>query len=645
MQIGIQEELLQLHVLGLLEPLLADKTTGSHLIWATDAHAERGPSYRREREIEAADITGINADVIKTRARKALEQQSARTKQHAEVFTPRHICERMLSEADTSYFGASDPFLSSEKIPFTDAKAWQSYVDARRLEITCGEAPYLTERYDVTSGEVIPLSERLGVLDRKFRVVDENTDGEEEWLKWAFRALEATYGYEFQGDNVLLARLNLLMSFAEAYSGRFGRKPDIKSYRHAETIIVWNLWQMDGLSGTIPYCKATEEYRQFSLFDTEEESVASEQPHCRIKDWRRDRSFTYSSLKEGGSNKMKFDFVIGNPPYQEDNDNNGRKAPIYHLFMEESFKIADIVELITPARFLFDAGQTPKAWNKKMLSDSHLKVLHYEADASKLFANTEIKGGVAITLYNSKSEYKKVGVFTPYGILNEIVARIDSFGTSNERLDSIVSSRGNYRVTDIFFSDYPYAVDRLGKGTGNMMASNFFEKVPECWKSEEIEKSNCVGILSRVNGSRTICYIKREYVRNNEFLDCYNIAFPKSNGNGNFGEVLTVGEILKPGFGATDTFVSIGLFENEIEVKNLDKYLKTKFLRALLGVKKVTQDNPKSVWSIVPLQDFTPSSDIDWSKPISEIDRQLYAKYGLSESEIAFIESHVKEMV
>ena len=129
----------------------------------------------------------------------------------------------MLSEADSSYFGASDPFLSSEKIPFTDAKEWQSYVDARRLEITCGEAPYLTERYDVTSGEAIPLSERLGILDRKFRVVGENTDSEEEWLNWAFRALEATYGYEFQGDNVLLARLNLLMCFAEAYSRRFGK--------------------------------------------------------------------------------------------------------------------------------------------------------------------------------------------------------------------------------------------------------------------------------------------------------------------------------------------------------------------------------------------------------------------------------------
>ena len=644
MQIGIQEELLQLHVQGLLEPLLADKTTGSHLIWATDAHAERGPSYRREREIEAADITGINADVIKTRARKALEQQSARTKQHAEVFTPRHICERMLSEADTSYFGASDPFLSSEKILFTDAKDWQSYVDARRLEITCGEAPYLTERYDVTSGEAIPLSERLGVLNRKFRVVGENTDGEEEWLNWAFRALEATYGYEFQGDNVLLARLNLLMSFAEAYRGRFGRKPDIKSYRHAETIIVWNLWQMDGLSGTIPYCKATEEYRQFSLFDTEEESVASEQPHCRIKDWRRDRSFTYSSLKEGGSNKMKFDFVIGNPPYQEDINSKGDRAnPIYHEFMEEAFAISSVVELITPARFLFNAGQTSKAWNEKMLSDKHFKVLHYESNAANVFPTTDIKGGVVITLRDEKKDYGAIDTFTPYAELNEIVRKTKNM--CGDFLNDIVAPRGNYRTTQKFASDYPDVASRLGKGSGNMLVSNFFEKIPEAIYDGGAGEVDCYKILCRINGERTYCLIKKGYIESNAYIAGYNVAMPEANASGKFGERLTEGEILVPNEGATDTFVSIGSFKTEIEARTLQRYIKTKFFRALLGVKKVTHHCPPSVWSLVPLQDFTPSSDIDWSKPIPEIDRQLYAKYGLSESEIAFIESHVKEMV
>jgi len=644
-QIGIQEELLQLHVQGLLEPLLADKTTGSHLIWATDAHAERGPSYRREREIEVADITGINVDVIKTRARKALEQQSARTKQHAEVFTPRHICERMLSEADASYFGASDPFLSRDKIPFPDTKAWQSYVDARRLEITCGEAPYLTERYDVTSGEAIPLSERLGVLDRKFRVVGENTGGEEEWLNWAFCALEATYGYEFQGDNVLLARLNLLMSFAEAYSGRFGRKPDIKSYRHAETIIVWNLWQMDGLSGTIPYRKATEEYRQFSLFDTEEEGIATEQPHCRIRDWRSGRSFTYSSLKEGGSNKMKFDFVIGNPPYQEERQGESNTAtPVYHTFIDNAYGVADKVMLITPARFLFNAGYTPKDWNKKMLSDKHLKVVKYYPDSESIFKGVDIKGGVVITYRDRKANFDAIRVFTQYPEMNQVLHKvIESDGFVG--IDTIIISSFAYHYTKSMYEENPELRGRASKGHDYDIQSNAFTVFPELFSEQESDQREYIRILGREGNNRCWKYIKRKYVTTTANLDYHKIFLAKATGTGQFGETLPEEVIGKPGDAATVTFISIGSFESTKEADNCVRYTKTKFARALLGVLKVTQDNTPGKWEYVPLQDFTSSSDIDWSKPIPEIDRQLYAKYGLGESEIEFIESHVKEMV
>ena len=138
---------------------------------------------------------------------------------------------------------------------------------------------------------------------------------------------------------------------------------------------------------------------------------------------------------------------------------------------------------------------------------------------------------------------------------------------------------------------------------------------------------------------------RSKYVHPNEFLYGYNVASPKSNGNGIFGEALTATEILAPYEGATDTFISIGSFKTRKEAENLQKYIKTKFFRALLGVKKVTQDNPKSVWNMIPIQNFTSSSDIDWSKSITDIDRQLYTKYGLDDKEIAFIETHVKEMV
>lgn len=211
-------------------------------------------------------------------------------------------------------------------------------------------------------------------------------------------------------------------------------------------------------------------------------------------------------------------------------------------------------------------------------------------------------------------------------------------------MDSIISSRGCYRTTPLFFIDYPNASSALGKGTGNMMASNFFEKLPEVYEAGPENKEDYYKILCRINGERTICYIKRKYVQENEFLPYFNVACTKANGTGTFGEPLSTTEIIAPYEGATDTFINIGKFKTKNEAVSLQKYIKTKFFRALLGVKKVTQDNPKSVWSMIPLQDFTEQSDIDWSKSISEIDRQLYAKYSLDDEEIDFIESHVKEM-
>ena len=177
-----------------------------------------------------------------------------------------------------------------------------------------------------------------------------------------------------------------------------------------------------------------------------------------------------------------------------------------------------------------------------------------------------------------------------------------------------------------------------------MIASNFFERIPEAYKTEVENNKEYIGILSRVNNRRTKCFMKRSYVKDNNFIDKYNVAFPKSNGNGVFGEVLTATEIVAPNEGATDTFINIGAFDTLFEAEAATKYIKTKFLRALLGVKKVTQDNPKGVWNMIPLQDFTDKSDINWSVPIANIDKQLYKKYGLSEEEIAFIENNVKEM-
>lgn len=433
--IGIQEEIAKLQGQNILERLLFDKTTKTNILWATDAYDELGEDFDRDKEIQIHLITGKNGKVIQYRAYKETEKQSERTRQHAEVFTPLWICKKMNDHADDVWFGKQNMFFDiegnpTERILFPETKRkipeWQRYVDAKKMEITCGEAPYLVSRYDVASGEDIPLKRRVGILDRKLRVVNENTETEEEWMKWTIRAFQSVYGYEFQGDNVLIARINLLMTFEEYLDERWKRRPTPKEYEDITNIIAWNIWQMDGLLGTIPYCKAEKEYIEVSLFgEAEKVEEIKEQPPCRIYDWRGDRSLRYLDVNTGGRN-MKFDFVIGNPPYQEENNTNGRQAPIYHLFMDEAYKVSDCVELIHPARFLFNAGQTPKAWNAERLNDDHFKVLIYEPDASKIFPNTDIKGGVAITLRNTNQKYGAIKVFTPYAELNDIIKRVSS---------------------------------------------------------------------------------------------------------------------------------------------------------------------------------------------------------------------------
>lgn len=337
--------------------------------------------------------------------------------------------------------------------------------------------------------------------------------------------------------------------------------------------------------------------------------------------------------------EMKFDAVVGNPPYQEETDAT-RKPPIYNYFYDMAFELAPIATLVTPARFLFDAGQTSKEWNRKMLSDEHFKVIRYFENSKDVFDTVDIKGGVAITYHDSNTNFGAIDIFTAYSELNEIISKVKHM--CEPTMDTIISARGTYRTTNIFNADYPDAIERLGKGTGNMLVSNFFEKVPEAIANETNEP--CLRILCRVGGKRSICNILKKYIQPNKFIDKYNVASPEANSNGRFGERLTVGELLSPEEGATDTFISLGAIDTKFEALALQKYMKTKFFRALLGVKKVTQHCPPMVWEMIPCQEFSENSDIDWSKSIHEIDLLLYKKYGLSDEEIAFIESKVKPM-
>lgn len=340
---------------------------------------------------------------------------------------------------------------------------------------------------------------------------------------------------------------------------------------------------------------------------------------------------------------MKFDAVVGNPPYQIDTDNN-RDTPTYHFFMDEAYHISDKVILITPARYLFNAGQTPKAWNNKMLNDKHLKVLFYEKSSNNVFANTDIKGGIAITLRDKSQNFSPIGVFSTHNELDSILKRVTSDGFVS--FSNIHHGNSSYKLTDKVYSDFPALIERVSDAERKSLGSNVFERFPELFFEGEDNETESVKILGRIDNKRIVKSIKKEYVSEHPNLYKWKVFVTGANGTGRLGETLSSPMVEGPSVGGTQTFISFGAFNTKIEAENCLKYLKTKFSRLLLGIKKVTQNNKtKDVWSKIPLQNFTKDSDIDWSKSISEIDKQLYTKYNLSSEEITFIEEHVQPMV
>lgn len=343
---------------------------------------------------------------------------------------------------------------------------------------------------------------------------------------------------------------------------------------------------------------------------------------------------------------MKFDFCVGNPPYQDQSvgDNETFAPPVYNKFMDAAYQVADKVELIHPARFLFNAGSTPKPWNKKMLSDKHFKVLEYNPDSKSIFANTEIKGGIAITYHDSESDFGEIGTFTPYLELNSILHKVRSHPDFITFRDTVIT-RTAYRLTDKLHKDHPEAIGQLSNGHAYDMSTNIFDRIPQVFFDVKPDDGiEYIRIFGRTNNERVYKWIRRDYVNKVVNLDKYKVFMPSANGNGTFGELLSNPVLSVPGIGATETFISIGICDDEYQSKNILKYIKTKFARSLLGVLKITQHITPEKWEYVPLQDFTANSDIKWDNSISEIDHQLFLKYDFNQKEIDFIEANVKEM-
>jgi len=648
-----------LHGRGLLAPLLLDHATNQPIVWATDAYADLGAGFQPRDSITTARIRHLTDFQLRPRAAKTAATRDRRTKSHAEVFTPLAVCRRMI-----------------DAVPFPGDPS--AFLRATCLEIACGEAPFLVQRYDPGTGRILPLAERDGILDHKLRICAESNKGKEDFLKLALVAVRSVYGCELQGDSLLIARINVLLSVLEAYRDRFGERPDHSALlRPFALAIAWNLFQVDMLTGTVPTFPPPAVPDTAELFppgadEKAETPLPSPLPMPRIKKWRNKKAVdlfaedapapsggesatasfqmafpAFAATQDRPKKKeppMKFDYVIGNPPYQDEaiGENKTFAPPIYHRFLDAAFEAGRTDVLVHPARFLFDAGSTPHEWNRKMLADPHFKILHYEPDASKFFPNTDIKGGVAISLHDEEKVFGPIEIFTPYSELNGILHKVKN--NNFRSLAPIVVTSYAYHFTEKMHEDHPEAAGQLSAGHAYDFKTNVFERLPQVFHAQRPSDALAyVRIYGRIGTNRVYRFIRRDYVNHVSNLDKWKVLIASVNGAGAF-EVFATPIIGQPEVGYTETFMSIGSFDTEAEAQACLKFICTRFARTMLGILKATQHNPPPKWKYVPMQDFTPGSDIDWSQPVAGVDRQLYGKYGLTAEEIGFVETHVREM-
>lgn len=289
----------------LLVALLKDRSTGKNILWCTSNYARYGKKFINNAEIKIELITGLNGNIIRPRTKKGEREQKKRIRDKAEVFTPSWVCNAQNNLIDDAWLKLEHCFnvesdrtwiTTTARVPFEQSgKTWQDYVLDKRLEISCGEAPYLVSRYDTVTGEIIEPRSRIGILDRKIRVVNENA-GDGEWFVWTKRAFQSTYGYEWQGDSLLIARENLLYTFCDYYFERYRRQPGVELQREIAEVISWNIWQMDGLKGVVPDSCITKTDIQFSFFGEEKIECKCEGClkndiykhtgiYCKVRDW------------------------------------------------------------------------------------------------------------------------------------------------------------------------------------------------------------------------------------------------------------------------------------------------------------------------------------------------------------------------
>lgn len=561
------------------EMLLRDQTTGSRIVWAVDDYAPLGPEFTPQRE-----LTAELRVVLRPRAQKQQEQKTRRTRARGEVFTPAWICAAQNDLTDLFWTG----------------RGQTEYVDAPRLELACGEAPYLAGWRDAVTGRRIPLSKRTGMLDRKLRAAGVAAQSEEEWMCLALRAVRSVYGFEFQGDSLLLARENLLHTFEEAVRDRLNRAPAEHELLAAAEALSWNLWQMDAVSACPP--------------------GRPESP-CRLKNWSTGQTETYQALLQG-QGTLRFDAVVGNPPYQRKDGGNGASAsPVYPLFVQQAKALAPrCASLIIPAKW-YSGGKGLDRFRDEMLHDRRISHLVDYTNSLDCFPGVDIAGGACYFLW--QREYDGTCDFTNFrkGARQHAVRFLDEFPT---------------------LIRYPAAVSIVHK----------VQALAEPSLAQRVSSRKPFGLATNVRpgetGELTLRYnggtgpFPREEVRKGaemigqwkvmlSYLTAEHAGQPDKSGR---FRILSTMELLAPGTVCTETYLVAGSFDRKREAVHLEQYLRTRFVRFLVGQVAVSQHVTRQCFSLVPEQDFSRA----WT------DRALYEKYGLTHEEIAFVQSLIKPM-
>lgn len=500
---------------------------------------------------------------IKRRIDKSKETQLNRQKVKAEVFTPVLVVRKM------------NDYLF---------KRIDDVINAKMLEITMGEGAFLCSRYDHFTGDPIDIENRVGIIDRKLQCATS--------IEQFYKCYESAFGYELQGDSLLLARVNMLFAFCEYVKHKLNRKPTNLELLKVSKTIARNLWQMDGITKEIPFEKSK------SLF------------HKTVKP---------KNLK------IQFEYAVGNPPYQKQEGglNLSYMPSIYHLFMDSAYSMANRVLLITPARFLFNMKTTPVEFNQRMLNDKHFKVLHY---SRKPIFNLAIRGGVVITYRNVLETYNSIKLFIPNPNVRSIYEKVKKFAL-NDSFTNLAYSQSNYSSL----------IRKHGRQDLRIETSAFTKS----YFHKSRLKPTDIKVFGLLKLKRHFYYIDESlFDKSSEGFNNWKIALARTNGHcGGIGEKLTIPEVLPPRVGFTNTYFGYGKFKTKIEASNCVKYVRTKFCRCLLGVLKCAPSLALDSFLYVPNQDFSPNSDIDWNCDIPSIDDQLCKKYGLSKSDISFIHS------